>query len=578
MFVLFLSSLVSAQDYVYLSLNGNSISGQNSLDLEVGSSYNFEASGSSNIAKVKMYISGTNLQEEGLTADFVFSPESPNQHDLVIIGYDSDDYAVASSTLTLVVGGCQEEWECFEWSSCISNSQTRTCVDNNFCGTNYDEPVQEQYCEPDIPGCTDYYSNNYDDSATINDGSCEYDIYGCMDIEALNYDPNVNINDSSCEYEEELADDECSSEFDVSISGDPWVYKCFSSSTAQGCKDGVVGNVFNIPSNHALLSRCQEQNIDFEGYVIPDTCLGQSDSFNYLKDCTNPRLNAIRLMIIEEAEKENIDPLFAQAVACVETKISHLQSNGEIQASGTGSLGIFQVTETTARSIENDCYNEIPNFDIYDEYDNIVCGLKIMNGKDGYFDDASEYLQKVPNNCPESEYPEYYELYSTYSTNKWNRIARAYNSMSCRTGSGADICYVEKVLYAMNILEDSSSDLSKCSGIIDCIGKEDVMKFTFKDDGFFGIGSREFDVFAGVVDSFSVLSDDDFEGLDDNDIIVLYSSEENRVAFIPSDNEGEEELLTASLNSLSSQFSYDPYGAMYKFLGEVEYTTDTFIG
>ena len=44
---------------------------------------------------------------------------------------------------------------------------------------------------------------NYDELATVDDGSCEYTVYGCPDSTACNYDSDVNTDDGSCYWEEE---------------------------------------------------------------------------------------------------------------------------------------------------------------------------------------------------------------------------------------------------------------------------------------------------------------------------------------------------------------------------------------
>ena len=56
-------------------------------------------------------------------------------------------------------------------------------------------------CLPHVPGCTNPGSNNYDPTATINDGSCDNGIiYGCMDATALNYDSNATNDSGDCCY------------------------------------------------------------------------------------------------------------------------------------------------------------------------------------------------------------------------------------------------------------------------------------------------------------------------------------------------------------------------------------------
>ena len=45
-------------------------------------------------------------------------------------------------------------------------------------------------------GCTFEWADNYDELATINDGSCSK--LGCMESWADNYDALATINDGSC--------------------------------------------------------------------------------------------------------------------------------------------------------------------------------------------------------------------------------------------------------------------------------------------------------------------------------------------------------------------------------------------
>jgi len=41
---------------------------------------------------------------------------------------------------------CAENWECVAWGECVNGNQTRSCVDLNSCGTSASKPVLEQTC------------------------------------------------------------------------------------------------------------------------------------------------------------------------------------------------------------------------------------------------------------------------------------------------------------------------------------------------------------------------------------------------------------------------------------------------
>jgi len=42
--------------------------------------------------------------------------------------------------------GCQERWTCSDWGACENGIQTRTCEDENNCGTRNNEPFSSQPC------------------------------------------------------------------------------------------------------------------------------------------------------------------------------------------------------------------------------------------------------------------------------------------------------------------------------------------------------------------------------------------------------------------------------------------------
>ncbi len=80
------------------------------------------------------------------------------------------------------------------------------CTDRD--ASNFDPTANvsiDDYCIYDpgaIPGCTDPAAGNYDLTATVDDGSCLYGVFGCTDSSALNFNSLAEHNDGSCLYPE----------------------------------------------------------------------------------------------------------------------------------------------------------------------------------------------------------------------------------------------------------------------------------------------------------------------------------------------------------------------------------------
>jgi hypothetical protein len=53
-----------------------------------------------------------------------------------------------TTTTTTTTSICQERWVCTDWSPCVNKSQTRTCTDENNCGTDLNKPFESQPCSP----------------------------------------------------------------------------------------------------------------------------------------------------------------------------------------------------------------------------------------------------------------------------------------------------------------------------------------------------------------------------------------------------------------------------------------------
>lgn len=61
-------------------------------------------------------------------------------------GYCSPSEDCTSCARDCVCESCKPDWQCTKWSVCEDGQQTRTCTDNNACGTLDDKPEEAQAC------------------------------------------------------------------------------------------------------------------------------------------------------------------------------------------------------------------------------------------------------------------------------------------------------------------------------------------------------------------------------------------------------------------------------------------------
>ena len=65
-------------------------------------------------------------------------------------GFECDISKVCVS-IPVIPSGCEENWTCGNWSACVDGNMTRTCVDENDCGTEIDKPAEVEACETVSP-------------------------------------------------------------------------------------------------------------------------------------------------------------------------------------------------------------------------------------------------------------------------------------------------------------------------------------------------------------------------------------------------------------------------------------------
>ena len=74
------------------------------------------------------------------------------------------------------------------------------CTDKKAKNYNNKATVNNGSCAYYTYGCTNKTAKNYNPKADKDNNSCIYYKYGCMDKEAKNYDSNAEKNDNSCIY------------------------------------------------------------------------------------------------------------------------------------------------------------------------------------------------------------------------------------------------------------------------------------------------------------------------------------------------------------------------------------------
>ncbi|MCH2024030.1 MAG: DUF1566 domain-containing protein, partial [Saprospiraceae bacterium] len=72
------------------------------------------------------------------------------------------------------------------------------CINSTACNYDNNATIDDGSCDFSCLGCTDSTACNYDLLATIDDGSCDFSCLGCTDSMAFNYDPLATIDDGSC--------------------------------------------------------------------------------------------------------------------------------------------------------------------------------------------------------------------------------------------------------------------------------------------------------------------------------------------------------------------------------------------
>jgi len=140
------------------------------------------------------------------------------------------------------------------------------CIDANDNGT----------CDCDeFPGCTNPMADNFDDTATADDGSCI--IGGCMYMSAANYIPEATYDDLSCVF--------AGCTYATALNFDPTAVLEDGSCLYLGCMDPMGLNfdpVANVSGTCEYSAVCMS-DLDGDGYVDVFDLLLMFEAYGY--DC-----------------------------------------------------------------------------------------------------------------------------------------------------------------------------------------------------------------------------------------------------------------------------------------------------
>ncbi len=83
----------------------------------------------------------------------------------------------------------------------VNNTCTYPTANYDCDGACFEDADGDGICDGlEVSGCTDSGANNFNPSATNEDGSCTYNIGGCLIPVACNFNPNAVFDDGSCEF------------------------------------------------------------------------------------------------------------------------------------------------------------------------------------------------------------------------------------------------------------------------------------------------------------------------------------------------------------------------------------------
>ena len=90
------------------------------------------------------------------------------------------------NNVCVLIEECTESWQCSEWSECVDSQQTRTCIDENECGTTENKPEEIQSCIVETKKVI-FRTNVVDGNYGSRDDEIAFDSDGDGDLDCFKY-------------------------------------------------------------------------------------------------------------------------------------------------------------------------------------------------------------------------------------------------------------------------------------------------------------------------------------------------------------------------------------------------------
>ncbi len=190
-----------------------------------------------------------------------------------------------------ISSSCTPLWQCSNWSSCVSNIQTRSCTDVNNCGNNTNKPIETQSCSTCNSDGTDL--NNICRTSCGASSYCngrypinKYTLYNSNPYADPNVGnpPNPLISTCTTPGTQTYFDDQCGSNCQPQDRSNMCRYYPDSTCTADPSCNNITAGTNNCDSSCKLTCK-----LDGELCVLNSQCCGKYcdwPSFKCVSSCT----------------------------------------------------------------------------------------------------------------------------------------------------------------------------------------------------------------------------------------------------------------------------------------------------